>query len=196
MVEGETKNPFVVFAEWFSEAEVSEPSLAEAMTLATADKNGIPSARMVLLKGFGEDGFVFYTNFESQKGVELSENPKAALVFHWKSLKRQVRVSGSVKPVSDEDADIYFASRSRGAQIGAWASDQSRSMSSPLELEKRVAKFTGKFGISKIPRPPYWSGFRVVPDTIEFWEERPLRLNRRILYRLEKDEWSMSQLFP
>jgi len=196
MVEGETKNPFVVFAKWFSEAEVSEPSLAEAMTLATADKNGIPSARMVLLKGFGEDGFVFYTNFESQKGVELSENPKAALVFHWKSLKRQVRVSGSVKPVSDEDADIYFASRSRGAQIGAWASDQSRSMSSPLELEKRVAKFTGKFGISKIPRPPYWSGFRVVPDTIEFWEERPLRLNRRFLYRSDKDEWSISQLFP
>ena len=196
MVEGKTKTPFALFAKWFSEAKVSEPSLAEAMTLATADKNGMPSARMVLLKSYGEDGFVFYTNFESQKGLELSENPKAALVFHWKSLKRQVRLSGSVNPVSVEEADIYFSSRPRGAQIGAWASEQSRRMTSQFELEKRVAKFTAKFGVSKIPRPSYWSGFCVVPDTIEFWEERPLRLNRRILYRLEKDEWSMSQLFP
>ena len=196
MVDGKTKTPFALFAKWFSEAKVSEPSLAEAMTLATADKNGMPSARMVLLKSYGEDGFVFYTNFESQKGLELSENPKAALVFHWKSLKRQVRLSGSVNPVSVEEADIYFSSRPRGAQIGAWASEQSRHMTSQFELEKRVAKFTAKFGVSKIPRPSYWSGFCVVPDTIEFWEERPLRLNRRILYRLEKDEWSTSQLFP
>jgi pyridoxamine 5'-phosphate oxidase len=196
MVEGKIKTPFALFAKWFSAAKVSEPSLAEAMTLATADKNGMPSARMVLLKSFGEDGFVFYTNFESQKGLELSENPKAALVFHWKSLKRQVRLSGSVNPVSVEEADIYFSSRPRGAQIGAWASEQSRRMTSQFELEKRVAKFTAKFGVSKIPRPSYWSGFCVVPDTIEFWEERPLRLNRRILYRLEKNEWSMSQLFP
>ena len=196
MVEEKIKTPFALFAEWFSAAKVSEPSLAEAMTLATADKNGMPSARMVLLKSFGEDGFVFYTNLESQKGLELSENPKAALVFHWKSLKRQVRLSGSVNPVSVEEADIYFSSRPRGAQIGAWASEQSRRMTSQFELEKRVAKFTAKFGVSKIPRPSYWSGFCVVPDTIEFWEERPLRLNRRILYRLEKDEWSMSQLFP
>jgi pyridoxamine 5'-phosphate oxidase len=196
MVEERIKTPFALFAEWFSAAKVSEPSLAEAMTLATADKNGMPSARMVLLKSFGEDGFVFYTNFESQKGLELSENPKAALVFHWKSLKRQVRLSGSVNPVSVEEADIYFSSRPRGAQIGAWASEQSRHMNSQFELEKRVAKFTAKFGVSKIPRPSYWSGFCVAPDTIEFWEERPLRLNRRILYRLEKDEWSMSQLFP
>ena len=196
MVDGKTKTPFALFAKWFSEAKVSEPSLAEAMTLATADKNGMPSARMVLLKSYGEDGFVFYTNFESQKGLELSENPKAALVFHWKSLKRQVRLSGSVNPVSVEEADIYFSSRPRGAQIGAWASEQSRRMTSQFELEKRVAKFTAKFGVSKIPRPSYWSGFCVAPNTIEFWEERPLRLNRRILYRLEKDEWSMSQLFP
>ncbi|MFL2668902.1 MAG: pyridoxamine 5'-phosphate oxidase [Alphaproteobacteria bacterium] len=196
MVEEKEKNPLELFTKWYSAAQKSEPSLAEAMTLATADKTGIPSARMVLLKSVGEDGFVFYTNFESQKGSELAENPKAALVFHWKSLKRQVRVSGSVKPVSDEAADIYFSSRSRGAQIGAWASDQSRPMSSKLELEKNVARFTAKFGVSKISRPPYWSGFCVTPDAIEFWEERPLRLNRRFLYRSEKDEWSMSQLFP
>ena len=196
MIERETKSPFSLFAEWFSAAQVSEPSLAEAMTLATAAKNGIPSARMVLLKSFGEDGFVFYTNFESKKGLDLAENPKAALVFHWKSLKRQVRVSGGVEPVSDEEADIYFSSRSRGAQIGAWASDQSRPMAGQLELEKNVAKFTAKFGVSKISRPPYWSGFCVAPDAIEFWEERPLRLNRRFLYRSEKDEWSMSRLFP
>tara|TARA_B100001142_G_scaffold311381_1_gene345726 strand:- start:191 stop:781 length:591 start_codon:yes stop_codon:yes gene_type:complete len=196
MVEGKTKSPFALFGEWFSAAQVSESSLAEAMTLATATKNGIPSARMVLLKSFGEDGFVFYTNFESKKGLDLAENPKAALVFHWKSLKRQVRISGSVKPVSDEVADIYFASRSRGAQIGAWASDQSRPMAGQLELEKNVARFTAKFGVSKISRPSHWSGFCVAPDAIEFWEERPLRLNRRFLYRLERDEWSMSQLFP
>ena len=196
MVEGETKSPFALFAEWFSAAQVSEPSLAEAMTLATAAKNGIPSARMVLLKSFCEDGFIFYTNFESKKGLDLAENPKAALVFHWKSLKRQVRISGSVKPVSDEVADIYFASRSRGAQIGAWASDQSRPMAGQIELKKNVARYTAKFGVSKISRPPYWSGFSVVPSQIEFWEERPLRLNRRLLYRLEKGEWSMSYLFP
>jgi len=196
MVEGKTKSPFALFGEWFSAAQVSESSLAEAMTLATATKNGIPSARMVLLKSFGEDGFVFYTNFESKKGLDLAENPKAALVFHWKSLKRQVRISGSVKPVSDEVADIYFASRSRGAQIGAWASDQSRPMAGQIELEKNIASYTAKFGVSKISRPPYWSGFCVVPKQIEFWEERSFRLNRRVLYRLEKGDWLMSYLFP
>ena len=196
MVEEKEKNPFELFEKWYSEAQKSEPSLAEAMTLATADKTGMPAARMVLLKSFGDDGFVFYTNFESQKGLELAENPRAALVFHWKSLKRQVRVSGSVEIVSDEKADIYFSSRSRGAQIGAWASDQSRPMASQFELEKNVARFTAKFGVSKVSRPPYWSGYCVVPDAIEFWEERPLRLNRRFLYRSEKDEWSVSQLFP
>ena len=196
MVEGKKRSPYELFAKWYSEAQKSEPSLAEAMTLATADKTGMPSARMVLLKSFGEDGFVFYTNFESQKGLELAENPRAALVFHWKSLKRQVRVSGGVEPVSDEEADIYFSSRSRGAQIGAWASDQSRPMAGQLELEKNVARFTAKFGVSKISRPSHWSGFCVSPEAIEFWEERPLRLNRRFLYRLERDEWSMSQLFP
>ena len=166
------------------------------MTLATADRSGIPSARMVLLKEATEKGFVFYTNLESQKGLELAENPKAALVFPWKSLKRQVRVSGEVEPVSDMEADEYFASRARGAQIGAWASDQSRSMESQFDLEKSVAKFTAKFGVSKISRPSQWSGFRVIPSKIEFWEERPFRLHRRVLYRLENNEWSVSHLFP
>ena len=196
MVKNKEKDPFELFAKWYSEAQKSEPSLAEAMTLATADETGMPSARMVLLKSASKNGFIFYTNFESQKGLELAENPRAALVFHWKSLKRQVRVSGSVEIVSDEKADIYFSSRSRGAQIGAWASDQSRPMASQFELEKNVARFTAKFGVSKVSRPPYWSGYCVVPDAIEFWEERPLRLNRRFLYRSEKDEWSVSQLFP
>jgi len=196
MVKINEKDPLKVFAKWYSEAKKSEPDLAEAMTLATADKTGMPSARMVLLKSASENGFVFYTNFESKKGLELAENPRAALVFHWKSLKRQVRVSGIVEPVSDEEADVYFASRSRGAQIGAWASNQSRPMGSRFELEKNVSKFTAKFGVSKISRPSYWSGYCVVPNTIEFWEERPFRLNRRILYRLENDEWPVSQLFP
>ena len=190
------KNPLEFFKEWFAAAENSEPGLAEAMTLATADRSGIPSARMVLLKEATEKGFVFYTNLESQKGLELAENPKAALVFHWKSLKRQVRVSGEVEPVSDMEADEYFASRARGAQIGAWASDQSRSMESQFDLEKSVAKFTAKFGVSKISRPSQWSGFRVIPSKIEFWEERPFRLHRRVLYRLENNEWSVSHLFP
>ena len=196
MVKINEKDPLKVFAKWYSEAKKSEPDLAEAMTLATADKTGMPSARMVLLKSASENGFVFYTNFESKKGLELDDNPRSALVFHWKSLKRQVRVSGTVEPVSYEEADVYFASRSRGAQIGAWASSQSRPMGSQFELEKNIAKFTAKFGVSKIPRPSYWSGYCVVPNSIEFWEERPFRLNRRILYRLEDDEWSASQLFP
>ena len=196
MIEIKEKDPLKVFAEWYSEAQNSELNLAEAMTLATADKAGMPTARMVLLKSASEKGFEFYTNFESRKGLDLAENPRAALVFHWKSLKRQVRISGIVEPVSNEQADKYFASRSRGAQIGAWASDQSRPMVSQFQLEKNVAKFTAKFGISKISRPSWWSGFCVVPDSIEFWEERPLRLNRRVLYRLEKDDWSISLLFP
>jgi pyridoxamine 5'-phosphate oxidase len=196
MANDDEKAPLEFFREWFTEAEKSEPGLAEAMTLATADRSGMPSARMVLLKEATERGFVFYTNLESQKGLELAENPKAALVFHWKSLKRQVRVSGVVEPVSELDADTYFASRARGAQIGAWASDQSRPMRSQFDLEKNVAKFTAKFGVSKVSRPSNWSGFCVIPSVVEFWEERPFRLHRRTLYRMENDAWSVRYLFP
>jgi len=190
------KNPFEKFGRWYAEAKKSEPALPDAMTLATADKNGYPSARMVLLKSASENGFVFYTNLESQKGIEISENPTAALVFHWKSLKRQVRVSGLVEPVDDDEADAYFASRSRGAKIGAWASEQSRPMNDQFELEKNVAKFTAKFGISKISRPKHWSGYCVVPKAIEFWEESPFRLHRRILYAFEENKWKQIHLFP
>ncbi len=190
------KNPFEIFGRWYAEAKESEPALPDAMTLATADINGYPSARMVLLKSACENGFVFYTNLESQKGLELSENPAAALLFHWKSLKRQVRISGIVEPVGKDEADAYFASRSRGAQIGAWASDQSRPMNNQFELEKNVAKFTAKFGISKISRPKHWSGYCVVPKAIEFWEEGAFRLHRRNLYSLEDNKWKQTNLFP
>ena len=190
------KNPFEVFGRWYAEAKESEPALPDAMTLATADINGYPSARMVLLKSACENGFVFYTNLESQKGLELSENPTAALLFHWKSLKRQVRISGIVEPVGEDEADAYFASRSRGAQIGAWASDQSRPMNNQFELEKNVAKFTAKFGISKISRPKHWSGYCVVPKALEFWEEGAFRLHRRNLYSLEDNKWKQTNLFP
>jgi len=190
------KNPFEKFGRWYAEAKKSELALPDAMTLATADKNGYPSARMVLLKSASENGFVFYTNLESQKGIEISENPTAALVFHWKSLKRQVRVSGLVEPVDDDEADAYFASRSRGAKIGAWASEQSRPMNDQFELEKNVAKFTAKFGISKISRPKHWSGYGVVPKSIEFWEESAFRLHRRVLYTFEENKWKQIHLFP
>ena len=196
MVNKIKKKPLEIFREWFADAENSEPGLAEAMTLATADQSGVPSARIVLLKEATEKGFVFYTNLESQKGLELTDNPKAALVFHWKSLKRQVRVSGVVEPVSELEADTYFKSRARGAQIGAWASDQSRSMKSPFDLEMNVAKFTAKFGVSKVSRPSNWSGFCVVPSVFEFWEEGPFRLHRRTLYRMENGGWYVSHLFP
>lgn len=190
------KDPFEIFRRWYAEAKESEPALPDAMTLATADINGFPSARTVLLKSASENGFLFYTNLESQKGLELSENPKAALLFHWKSLKRQVRISGIVEPVGEDEADAYFASRPRGAQIGAWASDQSRPMNNQFELEKNVAKFTAKFGISKISRPKHWSGYCVVPKAIEFWEEGAFRLHRRVLYSFEDNEWNQVHLFP
>lgn len=189
-------DPMAQFQEWYAEAAKAEPTLPDAMTLATADAQGRPSARMVLLKGADEQGFVFYTNMESRKGLELGQNSHAALVFHWKSVKRQVRVSGAVEQVGDSEADDYFASRARGAQIGAWASDQSRLMKSAHELEKRVAKFTAKFGVSRIPRPEFWSGYRLVPDEMEFWEERLFRLHSRLHYRRAGDGWTTSKLFP
>ena len=189
-------DPLAQFREWFAEAQTKESDLPEAMTLATVDDSGVPDARMVLLKDADDGGFVFYTNSESAKGQQLASNPHAALVFHWKSLKRQVRVRGRVEPVSADEADAYFASRTRGAQIGAWASDQSREMESAYDLEKSVARFTAKFGIGAIPRPPHWNGYRVVPEAIEFWEERLFRLHKREDFRRDGNHWRTARLYP
>lgn len=189
-------NPTEQFREWFEDAQKSEPGLAEAMTLATVDADGVPDARMVLLKDADEAGFVFYTNTESAKGDQLRSNPTAALVFHWKSLKRQVRIRGPVEPVSDAEADAYFATRARGAQIGAWASDQSREMENAFDLEKAVASYTARFGVGAVPRPSHWHGYRVRPEVIEFWEEKLFRLHRRDVFRMNDGEWRRLRLFP
>jgi pyridoxamine 5'-phosphate oxidase len=194
----EADEPLLLFAAWFAEAKRTEPVNPEAMTLATVDGHGMPNARMVLLKGFDEHGFVFYTNLDSVKGHELADAPKAALTFYWKSLQRQVRLRGTVEPVSAEEADAYFATRSRMAQIGAWASSQSAPLESRLAFEKAVARFTAKFGIGAVPRPPQWSGYRVVPQEIEFWQERPFRLHDRIAFRREHPNapWKKTRLYP
>ena len=194
----EADEPLRLFAAWLAEAKRSEPVNPEAMTLATVDGHGMPNARMVLLKGFDENGFVFYTNLDGVKGRELADAPKAALTFYWKSLQRQVRLRGVVEPVSAEEADAYFATRSRMAQIGAWASNQSAALESRLAFEKAVARFTAKFGIGTVPRPPHWSGYRVVPQEIEFWQERPFRLHDRIAFRREHPDapWSKTRLYP
>jgi len=189
-------DPFPRFRAWYEEARVSEPNDPDAMTLATADSGGRPSARMVLLKGFDTDGFVFYTNLESRKARDLAENAQAALLFHWKSLRRQVRIEGSVRQVGDDEADTYFATRPRGSRIGAWASDQSRPMEGMFVLERRVAEYTAKFGLGEIPRPPHWSGFRVVPDRIEFWKEGRFRLHERTVHIRDGDSWTAERLFP
>lgn len=190
--------PFTHFAAWLAEAEKSEPNDPNAMALATADRDGLPNVRMVLLKGHDERGFVFYTNFESQKGSELLANPQAAAVFHWKSLRRQVRIRGSVSQVSAEEADAYFASRPRDSQIGAWASQQSRPLEGRFALEAAVAKYAAKYMVGTVPRPPYWSGFRIAPSVIEFWADRPFRLHDRLVYRHSKDgdTWTTERLFP
>jgi len=196
MSEKQEIDPLPRFRNWFEEARKTEPSDPEAMTLATADAHGRPSARMVLLKGADETGFVFYTNLESRKGRELEANPYAALLFHWKSLRRQVRIEGPVTPVGDTEADEYFHSRPRGSRIGAWASTQSRPMKGMFELEKRVAEYTAKFGLGDIPRPQHWSGFRLQPERIEFWKEGRFRLHERIVHIRDGDSWRLERLFP
>jgi pyridoxamine 5'-phosphate oxidase len=188
--------PFAPFARWFTLAQQSEP-LAETMSLATATRDGVPSLRAVLLKGADERGFVFYTNFESRKAEELFANPRAALCFHWKSLGRQVRIEGVTSLVSDAEADAYFASRPRDSQIGAWASEQSRPLPDRATLEKRFAELSRHYAAEKsVARPAYWSAFRVAPERIEFWQERPFRLHDRVLFAREGQTWRKQRLFP
>jgi pyridoxamine 5'-phosphate oxidase len=190
--------PFRLFAAWLADATTSEPRDPTAMTLATVDADGLPDARMLLLKGADEAGFVFYTNMESQKGRELAANPVAALVFHWKSSNRQVRVRGPVERVTAQEADAYFASRAKQAQIGAWASQQSRPLESRLAFEKQVALYAAKYAIGTVPRPPYWSGYRIVPSTIEFWQDRPFRLHDRVVFNRAApgEAWRKTRLYP
>jgi pyridoxamine 5'-phosphate oxidase len=191
-------DPFVLFAEWFAQAGESEPNDPNAMALATVDENGLPDVRMVLLKGYDQDGFVFYTNTESAKGQELAGAPKAAVVFHWKSLRRQVRVRGPVERVTDQEADAYFQSRPRDSRIGAWASRQSRPLESRFALEKAVATYAAKFAIGEVPRPPHWTGFRIRPVQMEFWQDRPFRLHDRLTFRRPQaaGDWSRERLYP
>ena len=193
------RDPFGLFDEWFKLAQEKEPNNPNAMALSTVGADQMPNVRMVLLKDVSADGFVFYTNYESIKGRELLSTPKAALCFYWKSLQRQVRIQGTVSQVSDAEADDYFASRPKDSQIGAWASEQSRAMEGRFELEKRIAKFAAKYALSKVDRPPYWSGFRLHPLRVEFWQEKPFRLHDRLVFQrdsLKTSKWSTEKLFP
>ena len=194
----ETSDPLALFADWYAEAGKSEPEVPDAMTLATVGPDRMPAARMVLLKGYDASGFVFYTNTESRKGQHLLAHPKAALLFHWKSLRRQVRLEGIVSPTAPGEADAYFATRARGSQIGAWASDQSRPLESRFALEKSVAEFTARHLVGNIPRPPNWSGFRLQPVLIEFWQDGAFRLHDRLEYcRATADApWTTRTLYP
>lgn len=190
------EDPFALFNDWLREALGREPNDANAMALATVDGAGLPDVRMVLLKDADPRGFVFYSNLESAKGRELAGNPKAALLFHWKSLRRQVRIRGAVESVTRGEADGYWATRARPAQLGAWASEQSRPLPDRLAFEKKIAEFGLKFGLGKVPRPPHWSGFRVVPQVIEFWRDRPFRLHERLVFERADGGWTTHRLFP
>jgi pyridoxamine 5'-phosphate oxidase len=195
---GDADEPLGLFSAWFDEAARAEPSDPTAMALATVDADGLPNVRMVLLKGVDARGFVFYTNTESPKGRELAAAPKAAAVFHWKSLKRQVRLRGTVECVTDAEADAYFATRPKGSQIGAWASKQSTAMEDRFALEKAVALYTAKYALGATPRPPYWSGYRIVPSSMEFWQDRPFRLHDRFEFRRTSPDaaWVKTRLYP
>lgn len=192
------RDPFEMFVAWMKDAEKTEPNEANAMSVATVDTEGHPDIRMVLLKAIDARGFVFYTNFESAKGRQILANPHVALNFHWKTVRKQVRVRGPVSVVSNEEADAYFASRAKDSQIGAWASAQSRPMEGRWVFEKEIAKYALKYGLTKVPRPPYWSGFRVAPVQIEFWRDRPFRLHDRLVYRRDTIDapWRTERLYP
>jgi len=194
----EENEPFALFGAWLKEAEASEINDPNAVSLATVDAHGLPNVRMVLLKGYDVHGFVFYTNFESQKGQELLGQKKAAMCFHWKSLRRQVRLRGEVEVVTDAEADAYYQQRPRGSRIGAWASKQSRPLEGRFALEKAVAEYTARYAVGEIPRPPYWSGFRIKPVSIEFWHDRKFRLHDRMEFRRETpdDFWSKVRMYP
>jgi pyridoxamine 5'-phosphate oxidase len=192
----EAGEPWALFSAWMAEAAASEPNDPTAMALATVDAEGLPNVRMVLLKGADEDGFVFYTNVESAKGLELAANPKAALVFHWKSLRRQVRARGAVTRVSDAEADAYFATRPRDSRIGAWASQQSRPLESRFAFEKAIAFCAARYAVGEVPRPPYWTGFRIRPLAIEFWHDRPFRLHDRVVFTRIEGGWERTRLYP
>ena len=191
-----TTDPLALFDEWFALAREKEPNDPDAMALATATPDGAPSVRMVLLKGFGPDGFVFYTNMDSRKGAEIAANPRAALLFHWKSLRRQVRVEGPVEPVGDAEADAYFATRSRDSQLGAWASYQSRPLDARSTFKKRYEDMRRRFEDQDVPRPARWGGFRVKPEVIEFWDDRPHRLHERRVFTAAVDGWKEGLLYP
>ncbi|MEO5577885.1 MAG: pyridoxamine 5'-phosphate oxidase [Sphingomicrobium sp.] len=191
-----TDDPISLFDAWFAEAKAAESNDPEAMALATVDSAGHPSLRMVLLKGHGPDGFTFYTNLDSRKGAELAANANAALLFHWKSIRRQVRIEGPVEPVSEAEADIYFASRGRDSQLGAWASDQSRPLPDRATFETRFDEMSKRFEGQPVSRPPHWSGYRVVPTRIEYWSDRAHRLHERRLFVRTSDVWSEGLLYP
>jgi pyridoxamine 5'-phosphate oxidase len=192
----ELTDPFVLFDQWFKEARESEINDSNAMALATANADGQPDVRMVLLKGYGPDGFIFYTNDESNKGRQIAENPKASLLFHWKSLRRQIRIAGLVSPVANETADAYFATRSRDSQLGAWASDQSRPLESRAMFEARFAEVQARFDGKDVPRPPHWNGHLVTPSRIEFWSDGAHRLHHRRVFTASPDGWIEGLLYP